>query len=126
MKKLPYNSSLKKLTVKLFFTMALLTTVFANAQEDVANDITTSMDFDTDLEAPMLEADYLSFPIDFGNNMDISSSFGGDITATTPFPDDVTDVVPGAPVDDWALPFALLSLISGYFYFRKRTTIFNS
>lgn len=125
MKKLPYNSSLKKLTVKLFFTMALLTTVFANAQEDVANDITTSMDFDTDFGSSILEGDDVVFPDDFGNNMDMSFSFGGDITATTPFNDNVEDV-PGVPVDDWLLPFALLSLISGYFYFRKRATIFNS
>jgi hypothetical protein len=76
MKKILYNSSLNKLTVKLFFTMALLTSVFVNAQ--------------------------------------------------TPFENEDVIDVPGAPVDDWILPFALLSLISGYFYFRKRTTIFNS
>lgn len=116
MKKVLYSSSLKKVTIKLFFTMALLTSVFANAQEeDITNDLFTQTTVD----------DEITVSPDFGNSLDISSNFGGDISATTPFDPDVTDV-PGAPVDDWAIPFALLSLISGYFYFRKRTTIFNS
>jgi hypothetical protein len=75
MKNLLYNSTFKKLSIKLFFTMVLLMSGFANAQ--------------------------------------------------TTFPGDVTDV-PGAPVDDWVFPFAFLSLILGYFYYRKRATIFNS
>ena len=119
MKKVLYNSSLKKLTVKLFFTMALLTSVFANAQEEnITNDLFTQTTV----------ADEITTSTDFGNSLNISSNFGSSLfTAAdpTPFAPDVTDV-PGAPVDDWALPFALLSLILGYFYFRKRTTIFNS
>jgi hypothetical protein len=122
MKKVLYKSSLKKLTVKLFFTMALLTSVFANAQEeDITNDLFTQTTVD----------DEITTSTDFGNSLDISSNFGSSLFTAATDPglpgnsDNVTDV-PGAPVDDWALPFALLSLILGYFYFRKRTTIFNS
>ncbi len=45
--------------------------------------------------------------------------------AQTTFPDNVEDV-PGAPVDDWILPFVLVSLVVGYFYIRKKITVFNS
>ncbi len=113
--KIIYSSSLKKVTVKLFFIMALLTSVFANAQDEVVNN---------DIYNQTIFGDDLTSSTDFGNTMDVSK-LGGDILATTPFSDDVTDV-PGAPVDDWAFPFVLLSLILGYFYFRRRTTIFNS
>lgn len=40
--------------------------------------------------------------------------------AQPPFPDDVVDVPPPAPVDGWIIPVVILSLILGCYIIRKR------
>jgi hypothetical protein len=42
-----------------------------------------------------------------------------DIHAQPPFPGDVEDVPPPAPVDDWIIPFVILGLILGFYIIRK-------
>ena len=44
------------------------------------------------------------------------------INAQTPFPDNTEDV-PGAPIDDWIIPFIVLSSICGYYLLKKKINI---